>query len=412
MVLATYFDMGSSTCPRLLSHSSSPGLQHIIMDSYKEDDARAGTVEIEDITRCKGNRQILRRLKGDDVTFSRVVVLRGHGYNDYYHVVDNHPNSTASDGYYVPRATDDLGWLGYYISKSSRLKELSVWRDSVTNVQLKAFCRLLAANASLERIWFLDRGSRGAFPAEVLPMLTRFFGHNHSLTNVTMWNGCVADLELEALAPALENMRRLKVLDLSHNTSITVRGYRSLSALLRNTDSCLEEVRLSHNNVDDEVTVVLAEALTQNQTVKVLSLHGHALTFRGWSPFSKLLCDVSSPDATFLSNHTLQSIHGGAPDGVRFFLKLNRGPHVARTKLLAHHPVLDVRPRRAWEYKLLPLVVGWLERAAAAPASAEADLDGRKLATLRRFVRGYPEEYFRTRGGPWRRKRSRPAGKN
>ena len=141
MVLATYFDMGSSTCHRLLSHSSSPGLQHIIMESYKEDDARAGTVEIEDITRCKGNRQILRRLQGDDVTFSRVVVSRGHGYNDDYHVVDHHPNSTASDGCYVPRATDDLGWLGYYVGQSSRLKELSVWRDGVTNVQLTAFCR-------------------------------------------------------------------------------------------------------------------------------------------------------------------------------------------------------------------------------------------------------------------------------
>ena len=398
------------TSPLLALPPSSPYIQVVAMEDDEEDNVRACTTEIEDITQHEGNREILRRLKGDDATFSRVIV--GHGYNDHHHIAFNHPNATSSDGYYAPDAADDLGGLGHYIGKNLQLKELSVWRDRVTNDQLTAFCQRVAANTSLKKIWFLNRGHRGVFPGNVLLMLVRFFEKNCNLTTVSLWNGCIADTELEALTLALEKTSRLKVLDLSHNASITGRGYRSLSALLENPNSCLQELRISHNNVGDEVALMLAAALTNNAKVKVLSLHGNTITARGWSFFSKLLCDASSPNATFLSNHTLQSIHGGASDGVRLFLKLNHGTdkeQITLTKILRYHPVLDMHPRFVWEYKLLPLVVGWLERAAAVPVSFEPNIDGRKLGTCYQFVREFPEEYFEVCGGASRRKRARHA---
>ena len=52
-----------------------------------------------------------------------------------------------------------------------------------------------------------------------------------------------------------------------------------------------------------------------------------------------------------------------------------------------------------WEFKCLPMVIGWLERASEfeMPGGFEPNIEPRKLSTIYQFVRGMPVLYVETR---------------
>ena len=75
-------------------------------------------------------------------------------------------------------------------------------------------------------------------------------------------------------------------------------------------------------NIGDEGAEALADGLMGNTTLKhlVLTPNSAGITNTGWAAFSRLLCDTSSINNTFRSNHTLEHIGGGYhyvpnPDG-------------------------------------------------------------------------------------------------
>ena len=71
---------------------------------------------------------------------------------------------------------------------------------------------------------------------------------------------------------------------------------------------------------------------------------------------------------------------------------------VAMIKILQCHNDLDMLPFFEWEFKVLPLVLSWLERASVLemPAGFEPNIEERKLSTIYQFVRGMPVLYVET----------------
>ena len=67
-------------------------------------------------------------------------------------------------------------------------------------------------------------------------------------------------------------------------------------------------------------------------------------------------------------------------------------------KILQCHNDLDMLPFFEWEFKVLPLVLSWLERASVLemPAGFEPNIEERKLSTIYQFVRGMPVLYVET----------------
>jgi hypothetical protein len=152
--------------------------------------------------------------------------------------------------------------------------------------------------------------------------------------------------------------------------------------------------------------VALADALKGNKSMKQLYFDPDlaGITSVGWSAFSKLLCDTSSVNTTYLSNHFLGKIghwdNGGAPNGVKQLLTLSRHPadeHVAIHKILKSHSDFDVEPFFEWKLNLLPLVMSWFERVRIlvddhswiSDESAE-EIQSRQLSTMYNFIRGMP----------------------
>ena len=128
-------------------------------------------------------------------------------------------------------------------------------------------------------------------------------------------------------------------------------------------------------------------------------------TDEGWEVLSKSLSDTSSINSTFLSNHTLRFVGGPNARNVpilRPMLTLNlrdEKREVAIIKILQHHNCFDMTPFFEWEFKVLPLMIGWFERASVIdmPKDYEPDIEPRKLLSIYQFFRGMPLLYVETR---------------
>ena len=218
----------------------------------------------------------------------------------------------------------------------------------------------------------------------------------------------INDDGIGALVPALATCIHLKQLHLYDNPSITTRGWQSLATIFEAPNSNLELLYIEQNNVDDDAMAAFASALTNNRTLNTLYMDNNpSITAVGWESLSKTLRDTSSVNATFLSNHTLYYVSPNAAgnnfEGIRRLLTLNGRrddkKEVAAIKILQNHNDFDMLPFFEWEFKCLPLVLNWLERASEyqMPEGFEPNIEERKLSTIYQFVRGMPVLYVETR---------------
>jgi len=72
---------------------------------------------------------------------------------------------------------------------------------------------------------------------------------------------------------------------------------------------------------------------------------------------------------------------------------------VAMIKILQHHNEFIMTQLFEWEFKVLPLVIDWFQRASAItmPENFEPNIGTRKLSCIYQFVRAMPELYVETR---------------
>ena len=218
-----------------------------------------------------------------------------------------------------------------------------------------------------------------------------------------------------------------KRLDLRKNESITTTGLSYLSNSIR-SDSCrVEALFLRGTRIGDDGMKVLARGLAGNKSVRSLYLDdlddGISVTSAGWIAFSKALCDTSSVNSTYLSNHTICNFRlvGGdgeiisLPQDIYLYLQLNEQhqQHAAECKILMSHRHLDMTPFFSWDLKFLPMAVACFERAKPCTTltihdedldstrrvldESNDDFQNRALSAMYEFVRGMPEEVMKSR---------------
>lgn len=244
--------------------------------------------------------------------------------------------------------------------------------------------------------------------------LATILGDLPHLRTINLPFNCINDEGVEVLVDGLANGSRVRSLDLSSNTrhqdgeraAITNRGCIFLSSLLASKECTLMKLSLrSYDSIDDDGLELLANALIGNYTLGTLDISWWTrITLRGWSTLSKLLCDTSSVNNTFLSNHTLKCLAKSRmareevppQSDVMHYLQLNElsdKKQVAITKILQHHNDFDMSGLIEWEFKVLPLVIKWLETANAYPTRFEKNIEQRMLSVLYQFIRGMPMLY-------------------
>jgi len=213
----------------------------------------------------------------------------------------------------------------------------------------------------------------------------------------------------------IRGLNQLKNLDLSGNNFGRV-GCEALATLLQDPNSNLCGLSLMNNiNIDDNCAIVLANSLMGNSKLIDLVFSGsRSITESGWNAFSAVLCDTSSVNATFCSNHTLQRIvyTDPLPTNLRDLLRLNNcsdEEQVAVKKILRCHSHLDMEPFLEWDLKVLPLVVNWFDKARAFSQNdgEETNVDARKLSAIYQFARAVPLMFV-----PSSKNASRPTKRN
>jgi len=299
---------------------------------------------------------------------------------------------------------EDDGWrllaLAIGSSKNQSLKTVSLSRNNISD---EAFADIITSMSMHPRIEEVHLNGNRLGKNGCITLATLLKCSCTELKTLNLTNNEIDDEGIDALVPALENCIHLGILKLDDNTSISLRGWQQLASVLEAPDSSLTTLSIEENNVDDEVVAIFTSALSSNFTLGTLRIGEISTSRHRWSAFSKLLCDTSSINATYLSNHTL---HYLGPiqneDPIKALLDLNQRydneKEVAMIKILQHHNNFDMMPFFEWEFKVLPLVINWFEKASSItmPRGFEPNIGPRKLSSVYQFVRGMPLLYVET----------------
>ena len=216
----------------------------------------------------------------------------------------------------------------------------------------------------------------------------------------------IGDEGMRLLAPALAESVTLKELYVSE-VGISSKGLKALSAVLKNPNSKLERLYMQDNLIGNEEAKILATSLAGNRTLKSLYFDGYntTVTDEAWSEFSHLLCDTSSVNKTFMSNHTLAFMHSGFQNhnsdvirsGVQPYLSYNlHDDKVAMIKIARTPEVINMQPFFEWDLKVMPYAVRWFDDAIATLIANQMPetLQQRKLSAIYQFIRGFPMLYI------------------
>ncbi len=437
-------------------------------------DALAQDINLEDITSCERNANILRMLRDGDPNWSKKL-----------YIMNEEDEDEILDGDFVFAEGDDLGWLGYFIGRSEvieylfisylpegednyffdgmsqnrSIKELEIYCSDIGDDSWITFCRsFLRNNRNLSRLEFqnivighedaqhlasaLGRMNHNSLKylsmdhceisdeglAEIAtalrlhPQLTSLelsdnnigrdgcialtntlsrWPASNKLETLSLDNNAIDDDGLQTSVSGMMNCRNLKVLWLSYNPLITAAGLRYLTPLLQSESHSLETLNLRGIDFGDEGAVKLAEGLRGNKFLKelIFDFETAGMTPIGWSAFSRLLCDTSTINTTYLSNHKLTRIgcyeNEGTPEGIQRLLTTNASPNAAIYKILQSHPDLDMEPFFKLKMQFLPAVISWFERVERIDMGrimeSERSFQNRKLSALYKFVRAMPD---------------------
>jgi hypothetical protein len=245
------------------------------------------------------------------------------------------------------------------------------------------------------------------------------------------------------LGYALTTNKSIKCLDLTDNDTIKLEGLRGLLQCMRNPDTSLDDLVLKNCGIDDEGVVLIMEKVAHSVSLKTLNMSSNEwITSEGlitiyhamfncelslqeiflesnpgiywdnlkeedWLLLTRALCDTSSINNTYYSNHTIQSIEVDDYDqyedrdyddpfhDLMFQISVDRRDlmcmnnnenkvEVAREKIMKSHfagEAVDISVFALMPEALLPHAIEWIGR------------DRLGFSLMYQFVGGYPLDF-------------------
>ena len=271
------------------------------------------------------------------------------------------------------RSITGRGWAAFFgrLSNQNSLENLDVSGNNIDDGGMTVLSNLLGNNTALKSLNLTN--NRFITPAGWQAFFNRLQTCHLVLEELDLTFNTIDDAGIPPLAIALSNASSLSRLRLGDNSSVTPAGWMALSTLLR-PGSSLEELYLtSGNNINDETVIGFANVLVNNTSTKTLKLgySGSTITLMGWEAITNVLCNKSSIDSIYRSNHTLQNVGwvDNRPDDLLSYLKLNENDNkseVARQKILQHHFLsgdnINIDEFLDMDMEVLPHAIAWIGR--------------------------------------------------
>ena len=185
-------------------------------------------------------------------------------------------------------------------------------------------------------------------------------------------------------------------------------GCEALSTLLEHTNSTLQALDLETNQIGNEGATAIADSLANNTKLEALDLRRNLFDPSVLGIFCTVLCNTSSVNDTYHSNHTLDKLllsdgqQEQHTDHLATLLTMNEETnksHVAIRKILKYHPNIDMKPLFEWDadgeqtLKALPYVIDWFEKAKEAVSGDDGgdyNIEERQLSAIFQFAKAMP----------------------
>jgi len=400
-----------------------------------------------------GSRTTLNRLELNDSTLTELWIGE-----------TNHTEYQVNIGGFNSNNEDDFSRLGTSISMNTHLTKLHIDFYAITalDMSIRGFFNGLMQNTSIKNLHLSCFGRGGVVLLEfVICEILRIYqeknnlnhldissplqiGGRHiltlplqrctNLTHINLTHCNMTDEELIPISQAIRGHPSLKMLNLMGNR-ISMFGCAALARLLEDTNCNIEHLGLIDNNIDNVGAITLANSLMSNTKLKTLRLINNPFTRNQHiaqsveDAFSTSLCDTSSINATYTSNHIVQILLKAPPDTldlnpklkillgmndltnqvqVRESLSFNDldYPNIGRVairKIIKYHPnaLADIEPFLAdWigddeqSLKGLPHVIAWFHKAREAFANSSEeegrDVERRMLSAIYQFAGALP----------------------
>ena len=238
-----------------------------------------------------------------------------------------------------------------------------------------------------------------------------------SLSNlrvVSLINCRMGDEQMLPMVEALRGNRSLERLVLSGNmrtiwNGIGNTGCEALATLLEDPNTNIRYLNLSNNVIRTEDSIVLVNSLANNTKLERLNLTSNPIDYGIVDDaFFRILCNTTSIDSIYSSNHTLAALDlrlHFLPEQeltliIRNLLILNTNKnksHVAMNKILKYYPQIDMEQFFYWDeedeqsIKALPYILAWFERAKEAVVEDEEfHIEIKKLSAIYQFTQAMP----------------------
>ena len=360
------------------------------------------------------SEETLRRVRQNDATLTQLVICY-----------------SGEDGGFSSRDAD-YSQLGAAIAQNTHLADLQVELHNDGEIVHEDFYEGLKSNTSIHMLTFSCGYATavGGIGDEILNAYqenNRHLTHLHiqnadlqnggdqaitttlirctNLKQITLWDCGITDEQLLQMVEAIRGHRSLEELNLRVNR-IGNAGCVAIATLLEDPNCSLHTLDVSLNAIGNEGASILAISLTNNTKLQQLRLVRNAIDASVEHALRTLLCNTSSLNSLYSSNHTLiiLQLPFVIGDEILSLLQLNEETnksHVAIKKILKYHPNINMEPLFKWNMegegernlKALPYVIAWFERAegvACEEGRESYNIDRRKLDTIYQFAKAMP----------------------
>ncbi len=275
----------------------------------------------------------------------------------------------------------------FTLLQNSSLESLDLSKSRLADKSLKLLGQALA-NSNL-KLLDLSNNFRTITARAWVTFFELLRNCDLELEKLDLGQNMISDRGAAVLSTVLANKKKLRSLSLRNNSWITLRGFIAISDILRNPSSALIKLCVEGRLLDDEMLTVFSDAISNNTCLRALKMDGHAIsiTNRGWAVLSNCLCNNSSIDATYQSNHTLEEFKSDddvdiessdedddswdesrCPYSVRSLFRMNRNPNkfeVARQKIIEYHFLTGNEDDQTFldmDLIVLPVAIAWMSR--------------------------------------------------
>ena len=230
-----------------------------------------------------------------------------------------------------------------------------------------------------------------------------------NLSEITLTQCNISDKQLKIMVKAMRGLCRLSQIDLSIN-QIGNSGCVALATLLEDPHSNVSTLDVRGNDIGNVGATTLFNSLSNNTKLRELYLGSNPINPNEMnSSLANLLCNKSTINDTYLSNHTLEKFSPQSTDfsqqhSQSFLLGLNKKRnkcHVAMIKILQFNFNINMEPFFEWnmegegerDLKALPYIIAWFNKAGEMAASEGLQcyrIERRKLFAIYQFAKVMP----------------------